>query len=273
MQANERYDLILQMLANQEMVTITELMNAFDVSIQTIRRDLNYLEQERLIKKVYGGAILFNRPALSGKAREKRNENSDEKSAIGRECAKLINDGDAIYLGVGTTVREVAKCLRNHKKLTVLTASIYVLNELLESDITVYFMGGALHPRDVYISNIIPPNAWDFFCPQKAIIGCNGVSPDYGITDHAPNTAHTIRSIVDRSMSVIAVADNSKFGQVGSSVICPMNRVNRLITGSAKKEEILNDFPNYHHRFIFADGYTPKEAALTPGVLSDDDLL
>ena len=124
MQPSERHDIILQKLAEQEMMTVAELMEEFNVSIETVRRDLNHLEKEKKIKKVYGGAILFNRTAIITSGTFRLAENVTEKQAIGRRCAELVNDGDTIYLGPGTTVLQVAKILKERKNLTVITDSI-----------------------------------------------------------------------------------------------------------------------------------------------------
>ncbi|MBR5571153.1 MAG: DeoR/GlpR transcriptional regulator [Oscillospiraceae bacterium] len=257
---NARYDIILQMLSGQEMVTIQELMNKFDVSIETVRRDLTHLEKERLIKKVYGGAVLFNRPVSQHSNVDHRlRKQVGEKDSIGRTAAELVKDGDSLYLGPGSTVRQVAFHLREHKNLTVLTDSLYVANELLNTDTELYFMGGCIYHRGAHLSAMIPPDAWDFFHPNKAIIGCGGISPNYGITDFHPRESAMLRNIIDRAVNVIVVADNSKFGQVGPCATASLSRANHIITGVHRQEEILKDFPTYKHKFIFADNYIPNE--------------
>lgn len=257
MQPSERYDIILQMLSNQEMVSIPELMNTFNVSIETVRRDLNHLEKKQLIKKVYGGAILFNRPVSHTHVNHRLHERSNEKEAIGRAAAALVNDGDSLYLGPGTTVRQVAVHLRDHKNLTVLTDSLYVANELLHTDTELYFIGGCIYNRGAHLSAMIPPDAWDFFHPNKAIIGGGGISANYGVTDFHPRESAMLRSIIDRAVNVIVVADNNKFGLVGPCATCSLARVNRIVTGNLRQDEILKDFPSYRHRFLFADDYLP----------------
>lgn len=261
---NARYDIILQMLSSQEMVTIPELMSKFDISIETVRRDLTHLEKAHLIKKVYGGAVLYNRPVSRHTNVDHRlREQAGEKDAIGRAAAELVRDGDSLYLGPGSTVRQVARHLREHKKLTVLTDSLYVANELLNTDTELYFMGGCIYHTGAHLSAMIPPDAWDFFHPNKAIIGCGGISPNYGVTDFHPRESAMLRSIIDRAVNVMVVADNSKFGQVGPCATTPLSRVNRIITGNRRQEEILKDFPTYSQRFLFADNYLPDE--MLPG--------
>ena len=257
MQPSARYDIILQKLSHQEMVTIPELLDTFNVSVETIRRDLSYLEKKQLIKKVYGGAILFNRPVSDTNGDRRLHEHFSEKEAIGRAAASLVNDGDSLYLGPGTTVRQVAIHLRNHKNLTVVTDSLYVANALLNTDTELYFMGGSIYHRGAHLSTMIPPDAWDFFHPNKAIIGGGGISSNYGVTDFHPRESAMLRNIIERTVNVIIVADNSKFGLVGPCATCSLARVNRIITGNFKQEEILKDFSTYRHRFLFADNYTP----------------
>ena len=261
MQPNERYDIILQMLSTQEMVTIPELMETFEVSVETVRRDLNHMESKHLIKKVYGGAILFNRPVNDASLDDRHNKNISEKSAIGRRCASLINDGDSLYLGPGTTVRQVARHLREHKNLIVLTDSLYVVMELMNTDVELYFMGGCIDLHDGHVSDMMPQNTWDFFHPNKAIIGVRGISAEHGLTDMYPKQAYMIKNVIARSMNVFVVADNSKFGLVGSCETCPLERADRIITGSAKKEEILKDFSFCRQRFLFAEDYIPEVPA------------
>ncbi|MBQ2782110.1 MAG: DeoR/GlpR transcriptional regulator [Oscillospiraceae bacterium] len=263
MQTSERHDIILQKLSSQEMVTIQELADMFDISIRTVRRDLDYLEKERLIKKVYGGAILFNRPTNGTRSFDVRTkEHLSEKAAIGQKCAELINDGDSLYLGPGTTVRQVAVHLREHKNLTVLTDSLYVANELLDTDTEIYFMGGCIYNRGAHLSSIIPPDAWDFFHPNKAIIGVSGINANYGVTDFHPRESAMLRSIIDRAVNVLVVADNSKFGLIGPCATCSLSRINRIITGIHGREDILKDFEPYRHKFLFADNYIPDNSEL-----------
>lgn len=259
MQPNERYDIILQMLTSKEMVTIPELVERFDVSIETVRRDLTYLAKEKLIKKVYGGAILFDRAAnLAATGSQRMCENLAEKDAIGRATAELIHDGETLFMGPGSTVLQVARHLKNHKNLTIITTSIYIVNELLDADVHLFIIGGEIDSGDGAISTSIPRNAWDFFSAPKAIIGVGGISTKYGITDFDIRDSQLLKDVLERSMNVIVVADNSKFGLVHPCITCPLSRASRIVTGSAQKEEILQDFADYRQRFLFADGYEPS---------------
>ena len=262
MQPNERYDIIMQKLATQEMVTISELVQMFGVSVETLRRDLNYLERKQYIKKVYGGAILFNRPASIVDYNLRMEENLAEKEAIGRKCAELINDGDTIFLGPGATVLQVARNLKEHKRLTVVTTSMFAALELRKTDAKIFFIGGYIDNDGACTSQIIPgESVWEQFYPPKAIIGAGGISISRGITDFSVSDGLALGQIVRRAASVYVVADNSKFGLVHSCTTCPLSSVNYIITGYRAKEDILASYSTYKQRFLFADGYTTDLSA------------
>ena len=253
MQPSERHDIILQKLAEREMMTVSELMEEFNVSIETVRRDLNHLEREKKIKKVYGGAILFNRTASITSGTFRLTENVAEKQAIGRRCAELVNDGDTVYLGPGTTVLQVAKILKERENLTVITDSIYTAMEFMDTRAEVYFIGGKINTRDAHTDLRIPENAWKNFHPAKAIVGAGGISPDYGVTDYSFSDSYGIRQMLEQALQVIVVADNSKFGLVHSYATCELENIDHVVTGSEQKDEILRDFAPYRQRFIFAE--------------------
>ena len=179
-------------------------------------------------------------------------EKNKEKAAIGRECAKLIRDGDTLYLGPGTTVLQVAKNLKNFNNLTVVTDSFYAAMELIGSNVNLYFIGGQVNHRDANISHRIPDNAWESFHASKAIIGAGGISLDYGVTDYGIAESGSLQKILNQAVKTIVVADNSKFGLVYNSTSCKLDNVDYIVTDSAQKEEILRDFPLYRQRLLFA---------------------
>jgi len=137
----------------------------------------------------------------------------------------------------------------------VVTTSLYVVTELMETDATIHLIGGEINKRDGATISYTPHDMWDFFSAPKAILGVGGVSAKYGITDYTANESRTLKELADRAMSVIIVADNSKFGLVHPYITCPLPHVSRIITGIRQKEDILQDFADYRQRFIFADGY------------------
>lgn len=259
MQPNERYDIILQMLAAQDMVTVAELMDTFNISIETVRRDLNYLESQNRIKKVYGGAILNDRVGGISVVSQRMTENIAEKMAIGQKCAELVNDGDTLFLGGGTTVLHAVKYLKEKKDLTVVTYSLPVAAELLSSDANIYFIGGRIDNNNAHTAQTTD-RYWDNFCPPKSIVGASGISSKFGITDFGVGEAPILQDLLSRSANIIVLADNSKFGVMHPYVSCPIASISHIITGSKKKNVILQEFSGYSQRFLFVD--VPENAPL-----------
>lgn len=257
LQPNERYDIIIQMLSAQDMVTVAELMETFNISIETVRRDLNYLESQKRIKKVYGGAILHDRIGSTSGVSQRMTENITEKMAIGQKCAELVHDGDTLFLGGGTTVLHAVNYLKDKKGLTVVTYSLPVATELLSTDAAIYFIGGRIGNEDAHTVQTTD-RYWDSFCPPKAIIGASGVSAKFGITDFGIGESQIMQDLLSRSANIIVLADNSKFGVMHAYSSCPLPNVSRIITGSQKKEEILQEFSGYSQRFIFVDVPSPN---------------
>ncbi len=256
MQPSERYDAIIQMLSAKEMVTIPELMEAFDISIETARRDLNYLAKENRIKKVYGGAILYERTGFVGDSTTRMREHTAEKVAIGRKCAELVHDGDTVFLGPGTTVLQVARHLKEKKNLTVITASLYAAMELLDSDVTLFLIGGHINKKEAH-TDISYDTSWDNICPSVSIISASGITSHFGVTDFEPFDAQLMRRALSRSTNIVLAADNSKFGQQFPCVYCPLSDVRTIVTGAAQKKKILQEFSPYAQRFVFVEDYSP----------------
>ena len=105
----ERYNKLIEYLQKHEIIKIDQLMKLFDISIETARRDLNHLEKQGIIKKIYGGATLIKQEPKEPATSERLSKNLAEKKLIGKKCAEFINDGDSILIEVGTTTLQAAE--------------------------------------------------------------------------------------------------------------------------------------------------------------------
>lgn len=237
----ERQKQILDMLNKQDMVKIPELAKAFDVSVITIRRDLDEMVTAGWIQKVYGGAVLAPQAAAEPEAQRlfhaRLAQNHREKMMIGRAAAKLVKDGEIIALNIGTTALEVAKNLGRFEDLTVLTNSIPILNQLANTRLDVYSLGGKLRGNELALHGSLAFKALNDFCVDKAFIGAGGVTLKNGITDHNLDSAELSTVIASRSRQTILITDSRKFGRDASVVIGPLNCVETIITDSGISQE------------------------------------
>jgi Transcriptional regulators of sugar metabolism len=178
----ERKKEILSAISDKGNVKVSELSKAYNVSEVTIRKDLQELEEEGLVKRVHGGAVLDHSIKFEPTFSEKADKFINEKSIIGKAAAALIEDGDTIALDAGTTTLQVAKHI-TARNLTVVTNSLDIAVELAEKqNIEVIVVGGILRLETRALVGPVADMALDNIRVDKAFVGTNGISLNYGLT-------------------------------------------------------------------------------------------
>lgn len=227
----ERRKQIADKLIYQRTLKVTSLMEEFNVSIETIRRDLEYLESAGFLKRVYGGAIRaesFSEEPLYGTREVK---NLEAKKAIAQEAVSLLEDGDTVFVDIGTSCLEVAKLLHMKNQLTIITTSLMIAQEVMESSRhRVFVLGGELRKGDFSLSGFLTLGGLNNFNADKAIIGAGGITVNSGITDYHPEEATVRSKMIEHSKYSIVVADSSKFGVTAMSSVCTLDRVGVIVT-------------------------------------------
>ena len=235
----ERRAQIADLIKQQRTVNNTELMERFDISIETVRRDLDYLEREGVLRKVYGGAVV-NMSLSSEPEYENRTQmHSPQKQAIAREAAKLIQPGDAVFLGVGTTVQAMVPYMKSIGKLTVFTNAMRTAVELSElPDCTVILTGGQVRSKELTLSGFPAEENLVHFNVDKAFIGIGGIT-EKGITDFHIGEAQLHRQLVMNARQSIALADSTKLGVRAMNNVCTLDQISLVITDSnARKQTV-----------------------------------
>jgi len=250
---SERQKKIVDLLATKDVITISEFMTEFNISIETVRRDLAILEKQGSIQKVYGGAkiknVTFGEPTME----HRMVTGLLQKEAIGRKCSEFIHDGDCIFIDSGTTTYHIVKYLTNKKNLTIITNSIPVVNELMNTDYEIIIIGGKIrhNERSIvtydYIFNFSELNI------QKSFICAGGVTAENGISDFNMQEAVTRKIIIGRSKEVFVVADSSKFHKDVTISIAPLSKINFIITDSNLDRNAANSFKKTKTTLILAD--------------------
>ena len=243
MLVQERRCSIIAKVNEHRMVKVTDLMDEFGVSIETVRRDLEHLEKLGHLQRVYGGATA---PGIYGEEPAYRNReilNYEEKRAIGRKTAELVTDGDTLFMEVGTTMLEVAACLRDKKRLTVITNATQIATEMLHNpDCNVILLGGEMRAGELATSGAMAEANLQNFYANKLIMGVGGISMASGITDYNIPEASVRRAMITRAKTVIAVADYSKFGVTAMNCICPVSAVDTLVVDWSVPNKTLTEF-------------------------------
>lgn len=234
-QTDERKDAILENLARENRVYVSELSAAFGVSDVTIRKDLKELEERGLLKRVHGGAerIRQSRAAVESTLDELMSRHMEEKRAIARAALPLIEDGDALILDTSTTTRELARLLRTSplKDLTVITPTPQIALELCESeDIQVILIGGIIRRTLKTAMGPIATETLKGLHADKAFIGVNGIDPAVGLTTQNILECEVKRQIIASSTRTFVLADASKHNTIALGVIAPVSAVDGIVT-------------------------------------------
>lgn len=241
MNTNERRKEIIKMLEKDGFVKSTTLIKHFDVSGETIRRDLEYLQSKNALQRIFGGAVSNTQYEFS--AESCNDEHTEKTDSIAKAAAGLVKPGDTIFLDAGNTMHTVAKHLKNRSNITVITSSLAVLNELVDSDITLIALGGIVTPAEGDIhGDLAIECAQKFYC-DKVFFSCSGITPELGVMDYCAGNMTIHRHFSNRTDQYILVADSSKFGKKSTMTLCAVTDVDLIITNddiSSDDKETLN---------------------------------
>jgi DeoR/GlpR family transcriptional regulator of sugar metabolism len=237
----ERQNQIMQILARNQRISVTEICETFEVSEATARRDLEALAVQGILQRVHGGAIPVGRAAPELPLLERCLEQASEKERIGKAAAAMVNNNETIFLGSGTTVLEVAKNIREHKGLTVITNSLPVINALSGlPEILVIVLGGMLRDSELSFIGHITEQALAEVRAEKVFIGTRAISLDQGLTNDYLQETMTDRAILKAGREVIVVADHSKFGRVATALLAPIESVHTIVTDEGTQQDFLD---------------------------------
>lgn len=227
----QRKELILNMLTEHGMMKAGDLAEQFQVSMETIRRDLNELEESKLIRRVHGGAVLYTEYGIEPEYSYRSNANYEEKLQVAKKAAELIKDGDSLIIDLGTTTLEFSKILKGKKNLTVFTNSLKIAYELMsEKDISVILLGGKVRYGEGTTSGYWSEQMIDDFQVDKLILGVGAITPECGVMDYHIEESNLRRHFVKRAKQIIALADYSKFGIKALNQVCKSEDLDYLIT-------------------------------------------
>lgn len=249
----ERQKKIMDLLTIKKVLKITELTKELEVSVDTLRRDINQLTKEGKIKKIYGGIKLIESQFGESTIDERMISHLEEKNSIAQKCSEYINDGDCIYLDSGSTTFQIAKYIKNKKNLTVITNSIPIILELMNSDIELIIIGGKIRKNEQsvvtyeYLFNFNQLNI------QKAFICASGITIEKGISDYNIEEAITRKKMIELSNEIYVASDSSKFGKNVTIGIAPLEKIDYIITDQNINQVLINQFKKSPTNLIISE--------------------
>lgn len=234
----ERRQTILAQLSTEGKVQVHALAEIFNVSTETIRRDLDRLEKEGRLRKVYGGAVQTRSEWIEPTFIKRSEMYRSEKQSIGKLAASLVKEGETVILDNGTTTLEIMRHLKERADITVITNSVPILACALEDfQGKIIFAGGEVNMNYQAATGAIAHQMLDQFKVNKAFISAGGISLSEGITEYNVDEALLSRKMMQRTEEAILVADHSKFGVTTFAHIAPIEQISMIVTDSGCAEE------------------------------------
>lgn len=226
----ERQRELTRLLERNGRLSVAQICEQFGISEATARRDLEALSEQGHIQRVHGGAILVRQAAPEEPILRRSHEQEYEKERIGRATAALIQDGETVFLGSGTTVLQVAQHLAT-RNITVITNSLPVINLMSgKENISLIALGGMLRDSELSFIGHITEQALSEVRADKVIIGIRAISLDHGLTnDYLPETL-TDRAILNAGRETVIVADHTKCDVMATAFLAPLSAMQTLVT-------------------------------------------
>ena len=209
-----RHELIIELIEKEGFVTTEGLVQHFNVTPQTIRRDLNELGNQGRISRHHGGAGLVNSSSENTQYSERKKQLSTEKDRMATRIASSIPDGASLFINIGTSTEAVARALLNHKNLKVVTNNLHVASILLtRDDFTVIIAGGEVRNRDGGVMGEATRDFIGQFRMDYAITGISGIDMDGTLLDFDYHEVRVSQAMIANAQKTIMVADHSKYGR------------------------------------------------------------
>lgn len=226
----DRHAEIVELARTEGAVEVEDLAQRFEVSVQTIRKDLNELCARGALKRVHGGAVYpSSRENVEYEAR--RRIASEQKDAIGQAAAQLIPEGAAVFVNIGTTTESVARALAQRSSLMVITNNINVANRLrIFPGFEVVIAGGVVRASD---GGIVGEAAVDFFRQFRAdyaVIGASAMDEEGSLFDYDFREVKVAQAIIANARHVILVADSTKFERTAPVRIARLDIIGTFVT-------------------------------------------
>ncbi|MEC0230413.1 DeoR/GlpR family DNA-binding transcription regulator [Paenibacillus alba] len=229
---------ILNQLEMEGKVQVHHLSELLAVSTETVRRDLDRLEKEGKLRKVYGGAVKMRMELVEPPFLKRAQMMRPEKMAIGKLAASLVQDGETIMLDNGTTTIEMLPYLKDRTNVTIITHSIPILNLAMETFRgRIIFAGGEVNAEYKAVSGVLTDQTLDQFKVNKAFVSVGGISLADGITDFHLGEAVISRKMMQRAEEAIVLTDHTKFGMATFARVSKLEDISMLITDAGCPKE------------------------------------
>lgn len=224
-------------LQEKKNATVAELSGMFQVTEETIRRDLKQLESEGFLTRIYGGAYILDGVQNDVDVNLREHIYVEGKRKIAKQCIECIQHGDSIFLDASTTSLFIAKMLGS-RRITVVTNSIKIVNTLVNNNnVNLVAIGGTISPRSMSALGRNAEQNISRYYFDKAFISCRSISMQQGITDSNEQQAEIRRLAIERANRVYLVVDITKFNRASFASIAGFEKIDAVVVDESPGEE------------------------------------
>ncbi len=243
--AQRQYE-IYEKIKKEQIIEVKQLSQHYGVSLMTIRRDLDKLEEQGLVTKTYGGAILNESISIEPSFEIKEGQSLSAKKEIAFMASEMIHDSDSVYLDCGTTSLELFSRIQ-YKRITIFTNFWKVIQYVnRNTKAKIILCPGTFNPITQAALSEITIDFIKNYSIDKAFISTLGIDIDFGASIPSMSDAIVKNEILNHSTKKILLADHTKFNKKYMSKICPLQIFDSIITDSNISDDILNQYKDLH---------------------------
>lgn len=251
---NERQKQILRYLSEMRYVKTEHLAEMFQVSLETIRRDLKEMEKESLVKRIRGGVIYSSLRARELEFSKKMESNQQGKYAIAKLAMGYINDGDAIAMNNGITTLALAKCLQYERNgLSVVTNSPAIALLLSDNEQNhVFLTCGRLRKHNKSLVGGMCGESLDLFKVDKTILSIDGISLQDGVTEYNAEEASILRKMLSIGHTKMILCEYAKFSEVAFNKVCNADQIDYVFTDCSLSQKDMKAWNDINVKILFS---------------------
>lgn len=235
---DDRRDNILKIMQSNPQIKVNDLAKDLGVSLITVRRDLQFLDEQKLLQRTHGGAVLVH------SSETEEDEVQLYRRLIAQYASTLVEDGDSLFINTSSNALQMLQYVTRNN-VTAITNNGKVINREYGAGVNVILTGGELrYPKDAMVGDYAIRSLQTVFA-KKAFVGCSGLTPDSGMMTEIANEVSVNELMVNHATEAIYVlADHTKIGKRSSFTSCAIEKVNYLITDEKAPSEILEELRN-----------------------------
>lgn len=247
----ERKRQIVDIILKENTVYVSDLSKKFEVTEETIRRDLEKLEMEGILTRTYGGAILKKHTNEDLPFSTRNTLNKEMKYQIALQASKLVNDKDSLMMDPSSTVFELAELIKDKQDISIITNSLEIVYKYSNNNMQIISTGGCLKKNSLSLVGTTACEAVKKYNVDILFISCKGLSLERGITDSNEPEADLKRHMMQQANTIVLLADHTKFDKIAFAKISDIQKINHIITDKKPSPEWLayldNSQVNLHY--------------------------